>query len=202
MLETNKDSTTATASTLPEQTTVTQLRETIYGMKLRLQQKPPDIDQQDWDSVIITGKTSREFVTLNYRDQLVQQAAVQMQNLPHDTKEQIKALSSIALDKLLEVMDDVQSKPSDKLAAATFLLDHTVGKAKQEVEHSGSLALEIRAQARKALELESKMGMRDITPQENSDKPKSAVKDFLEQHSVDDYIVGEKETIVDGNENI
>jgi hypothetical protein len=206
-LTSNLTATTADAAAIPENTDAaftgikTEPRlddktiDLIYGMKLRGQQRPPEITEHQWDSVVIKQTLSMSFVAADYRLKLAKAAADKLLGeLPQDDKGKITALHDVALDQLVGVLMSDQTKDAVKLQAATYIIDHNVGKAKQEIEHSGSLALEIRAQARKALALEQ-ASMRDVSPKQTLDKPLDVVDSFLERHMSDNFIVGKKEIV-------
>ena len=173
------------------------MRDLIYGMKLRGQQKPPDLPQAHWDEVQVTVAQTLSNVAGEYRRKLVESAALKIPDkLPEDDKSKISTLYDLGVTTVLDVMTDPASKDSVRLQAATYIVDHTIGKAKQEIEHSGSLALEIRAQARKALALEA-ASMRDVSPQNVDDKTLSPVDAFLQKHMSDDFVVGKKASVDD-----
>jgi len=167
----------------------------IYAMKLRGQPRPVDVGQEAWDSVVITVSDARADAAFELRNKFIQRLSAGLTKPIHeDVKENLGQLADLALEQVVELLTSDQTKDTVRAQLAMYLLDHKVGKAKQEIEHSGSLALEIRAQLRSEREALA-AGMRDITPEITVDKPKSAIDSFLDKHASDDFVVGKKGTV-------
>lgn len=58
-------------------------------------------------------------------------------------KKRMEAMAHKALDRVEKTIDDEGTKPETKLSAATYILDHSIGKPKQTVEHQGNILGEI-----------------------------------------------------------
>lgn len=58
-------------------------------------------------------------------------------------KSRLEGLAHRALDTIEATIDGKDIKPETKFNAATYILDHTIGKAKQTVEHKGDLLGEL-----------------------------------------------------------
>lgn len=167
----------------------------ILSMKRRLQGKPPEISQGDWDSVIVeSNQPSAGGVGYAIQSQLLAQAALMAAEvMPGDGKGQMQAIFPVAMHEMVGVLTDPDTKAQVRLAAAQYVIDHTIGKPKQEVEHTGSIALEVRAQV-KAMILREKEErvLRDVGPETILDKPKTAVETFLDTHATKNFVVGKK----------
>jgi predicted transcriptional regulator len=59
-----------------------------------------------------------------------------------NTRKRLEAKTQRALDIVEEIMENEQENNKVRLTAATYMLDQGLGKAKQEVEHKGSLLAE------------------------------------------------------------
>lgn len=167
----------------------------IQQMKTALQQRPPEVSPEEWDGVEVGATPLAYNAAIDAtKDQLVQQLQSKVAvGLPADNKEKLKALFDLGLYEVLKLMADPKTRDTTRFAAAQFLMEHDVGKAKQEIEHSGSLALEIRAQAKQFI-AERKSGSRDVTPPESLDKTTSAVDNFLKTQMPSNFVVGKKAT--------
>lgn len=60
-----------------------------------------------------------------------------------DFKQALKQRTHKAIKKLDEIIDDPEAKPQVQLQAATYIIDHVVGKAQQTVEHKGNMLSEL-----------------------------------------------------------
>lgn len=167
----------------------------IKTMKRMMQQRPQDVTPEEWDSVDITEASEAYLEAIDAsKQQLVNSLAAKIAvGLPADNKEKLKALFELGLYEVMKLMSDIKTKDTVRLAAATFLMEHDVGKAKQEIEHSGALALEIRAQAKQFI-AERKSGSRDVTPTETLDKTQTAVDNFIKTKLPSNFVVGKKAT--------
>lgn len=58
-------------------------------------------------------------------------------------KKRIESIAHKAMDRVEHTIDDDKIKPETRLSAATYVLDHSLGKPKQSIEHSGSILGEI-----------------------------------------------------------
>lgn len=167
----------------------------IQQMKRMMQQRPQDVSEADWASVQVNGPEEALTGAMEaLKGQLVEGlVSNSIKGLPADNKAKIQSLFNLGLHELLKVMADPKTKDSVRMQAAQFLMEHDVGKAKQEVEHSGSLALEIRAQAKQVIE-SRKASMREVGPKEKVDKQPTAIDTFIKTHVPDGFVVGKKAT--------
>lgn len=167
----------------------------ITAMKLRGQPRPQEITQERWNSVVVTNTDARADVAFELRNKFIQRLASGLGKPIHeDVKENLGQLADLALEQIVELMTTAETKDTVKAQLAMYLLDHKVGKAKQEIELSGSLALEVRAQLRAERE-QLATGMREVSPEKVVDKPQDAMDAFLSKHASDDFVVGKKGTV-------
>lgn len=170
-------------------------RSLIESMKRRLQGKPTDIPQDEWDSVIVQATQSVGGVGDAIKGQLLEQAALQAAEvMPGDGKGQMQAIFPVAMHEMVSVLVNPATKDQVRLAAAQYVIDHTIGKPKQEVEHTGSIALEVRAQVKAMILREKEQSIRDVGPETKLDKPKTPVETFLDAYATKNFVVGKKGT--------
>jgi hypothetical protein len=109
-----------------------------------------------------------------------------------------KAMKDRAL-KAVTVVDDILdnplSKSSDRLSAATYILDHTVGKPQQQINHTGNFIMEIMDEATRITKLRE---ANPITP-ELTGKP-DPFDTVLEQIVPSNVVVGKRSNVKEGSE--
>lgn len=118
---------------------------------------------------------------------------------PSEPRAQLENVYSYAVESLLEVLSNPKTRDSVKLQAAQYVIDHTIGKAKQEVEHTGSLAIEIRAQVAAIIKLQAE-GTHIPEISNILAKPRTRSDDFLDRHMPEKFVVGKRGTKI--NESV
>lgn len=165
--------------------------ETFRNMKADLQGRPHDCPPALWDALELPP--SKAEVSGHIIRQQLHKHITRI-TLPDDHKGMLTSLVPLAVDAMVDVLTNPRSKGSEKTQVAQFLIDHDLGKAKQEVEHSGSLALEIRKQA------DAYLNARTVLPVKVVDKIDQAADDLVNEYMPDKYVVGKKASMDDGQE--
>lgn len=165
-------------------------------MKVELKSKPVDCPQDVWDTLELPPPV----VMAGSRLQRLLQQKLDAIEFPADQKGMIQALHPLAVVGLVEVMTNPRSKPSDILTGSQMIFDHSVGKPKQEIEHSGSLAIELMRQADEYIKT------RDATPKALEHKPmdkiEQAADDLLKEYMPEKFVVGKKGRADDSEEDL
>lgn len=94
-----------------------------------------------------------------------------------------------------EIMNNPEAKASDRLNAATYILDHSIGKAQQTVNHTGNFIMEIMDEATRITKLRE---ANHVTP-ELTVKP-DPFDTILEQIVPSNVVVGKRSNVKEGNE--
>ena len=149
---------------------------------------PPDAPVDLWN---LAGPYTCDGALASMRGQLSERVVAGAQGeLPKDEKQMLKHFFPQAVAVRVDIMNDPTAKHSDRLAASDTFVEHTVGKAPQTIEHTGSLAIEVHNQLEKLC--------RDIRSGTILDtdnllaKPRTPVDNFLEKHMPEKFIVGRK----------
>lgn len=102
-----------------------------------------------------------------------------------DYKNYISSRVDKALAVLDDILDDEKVKAQTRLAASQLVIEHTVGKPQQTVEHKGNLLAEVIATAEKQLQT------RDVADINLEAKP-SAVDNIIEKMIPTGVVVGKR----------
>lgn len=157
---------------------------TYAEMKAATISRPYECPEAVWENLVLP-RTGAEIARYQLQAQLRELSAGIV--LPKDHKGMLTALVPLAVEAIVDVLTHPRSKGSEKLQAASFLIDHDLGKAKQEVEHSGSLALEIRKQADEYIRSRP-----PTTPPIEMDMVTKAADDLVKEYMPQKYVVGKK----------
>jgi predicted transcriptional regulator len=101
-----------------------------------------------------------------------------------DIKKAIRDRAMNAIVKMDEIVNSPDTKDQVRLQALTYILDHTVGKAQQTIEHKGAVLSELIVKADQ---------LRDVTT--NSlllTKEKDSIDNLLEEVIPEDLVVGKR----------
>lgn len=170
-----KDGSTApNTKTIEEYTDSDVTLERITELKLKGFIRPPGVSKEKWNSApeftpdqlraakLLAGGTAVAIVARSlllesmtiaswlaipkFKDEIkVQQELL----FGKDTRKRIEALGPRAVDAIEDVMDSPGTHPKLVLQAASYLLDQAVGKSKQEIEHKGTLLIDVLKQIEK-----------------------------------------------------
>ena len=166
----------------------------IQKLKARGVPCPADVDPAYWDSVQAPPPRDMRVIADLARQEMLGQLVElgieqKLVTLDKGPKVAIDSLSTLAVTQLIDILADPASRENAKLDVAKYIIDHAIGKAKQEVEHTGSVALELRAMAEQYL-LEKKE--RPVVEIQKLDKQDEFINNFIQEHSPDGFVVGKK----------
>jgi len=156
--------------------------DTLTSNKARGLGRPAEIDRAIWDAIEVP-------IVLSHAERIKQQFLDKIQDgsvVPDDHKAAVTSLMPLALHGLVDVVTSPRSKDSVRLDGFKYIIDHSIGKAKQEIEHSGSLALEIRRQAKEYME---RFGTTDII---EVDPIRDEIEALAKRYELENFKVGDK----------
>ena len=134
----------------------------LASNKARGLARPHEVDEAVWDAIELPRREIASYTT-SFQDQFVEQMA-KAGPMPDDHKSQVIALMPLAMHELVKTLSSPRTKDSVKSDVIKFVIDHSIGKPKQEIEHSGSLALEIRKQANEYIKNNSPTVTLEVDP--------------------------------------
>jgi hypothetical protein len=101
-----------------------------------------------------------------------------------DIKKAIRDRALNAITKMDEIINDPETKDQVRLQALTYVLDHTVGKAQQTIEHKGAVLSELIIKADQ---------LRDVTAQSLLlTKEKDSIDNLLDEVIPKGLVVGKR----------
>lgn len=108
------------------------------------------------------------------------------------SKARIHGMFGDAIMTIKEVMNDREEKGSTRLQAASYVIDQSVGKAKQDLEVKSTVLSDVLIRIE---ELKSR-SVSEIEP--SLDKPKDDIDNFVDSYITEEFKVGQRGVSTDG----